>query len=109
MSLSITAPSAAAKNNAARGRRRRHQFFSKLLRVLCEVAAQLVDRGKAQYALRQFRFDRTVDIKRVAHAVDHTRFQDRDRLRASGIWLLRYNGFGWQQIGRRLITGRALR
>src|SRR5262245_4552776 len=40
------------------------------LRFLCKVAAQFVDRCKAQCSLRQLGFDRTVDIKRIAHSVD---------------------------------------
>src|SRR5262249_5140544 len=51
------------------------------LRILLEVAAQLVDRGKTQRALRQLRLDRTVDIERVAHAVDDAGLEDRDRAR----------------------------
>src|SRR5262245_52006544 len=58
---------------------RRNKIISanngRTLRFLCKMAAQLVDRGKAQRSLRQFSFDRTVDIKRVAHPVDNARSQ----------------------------------
>ena len=63
-----------------RTRRGRRSICRAALRALCEMVAQFVDRGKSQRALRQFGFDRAVDIERIAHAVDDAGFQDRDRL-----------------------------
>src|SRR5258708_36223676 len=46
------------------------------LRVVFQMAAQLVDRCKSQRALRQLGLERAVDIERVAHAVDYAGLQD---------------------------------
>ena len=46
--------------------------------VVLQVAAQLGDGREAQRPLRQFGFDRPIDVKRVTHAVDHPRFENGD-------------------------------
>ncbi len=53
------------------------------------MAAQFIDRGKTQGALRQLGLDRTVDIERVAHPVDDPGLENRDRAR-----LFRFRALG---------------
>ena len=40
------------------------------------MAPQFIDRGETYRALWQFRLDGAIDIERIAHAVDDTRFED---------------------------------
>ena len=45
--------------------------------LVFEMGAQRIDGGKLYSAARQLRFDRSIGVERVWHAVDHPRFQDR--------------------------------
>jgi hypothetical protein len=62
------------------------------------MRAKLVDRGKPHHALRHLRFDGSVRIERIGHAVDDARFEYRHR----GLFLRRRRMTGRRRHGRRL-------
>src|SRR5690348_17608441 len=70
-------------------------------RALVEMGAQVVDRGKTHHAFRHLRFDGTVGIKRIGHAVDDATLQHRHARRRLFGARRRALGRGRIWLGRR--------
>ncbi len=88
----------------------RRKRIARTLCVAFDVVTQLRDRSEPQPALRQLRFDRSVRIEGIGHALDHTGFEDGNR--SSQGRIIRGAFFGRAFLGgapgvaRRFLNGR---